>query len=291
MSSVRSASVSLPGGEFAYLEAGGIGAPLVLCLHGFPDHAPTFEPLIEGLARVGYRAVAPWMRGYAPTTTDGPFDVERLADDVRELAEALAPGRPITAIGHDWGAVAIYRAAVRFPELFASAVTMAVPHPAVFLRALLRNPRQLRRSWYMFFFQLPALPELALARGLAERLWRSWSPGFELGESERRRLMDCLTRSGAAPIEYYRAMFRIGPNLSRRIRELEASIEVPTLYLHGDRDRCIGVEATRGQMHYFSGPFEQELLAQAGHFLQLEVPERVLESALRWLKVHPPPAR
>src|SRR5262249_34541313 len=111
-----------------------------------------------------------------------------------------------------------------------------------------------------------------------------------LDEAQMRRVRDCVIRSGSAPLEYYRAMFRIGPNLSRRLRELTASIEVPTLYLHGERDGCIGAETVQGQQSFFSAPFDQEFFANAGHFLHLEAPQPVIAATLHWLRLYPPHA-
>src|SRR5688500_15229638 len=120
-------TVSLPGGSFSYLAAGDERAPLVLCLHGFPDHPRSFVPLMNELAQAGYRAVAPWMRGYHPSAPAGPYHLDRLASDAIELADALAPGAPAALIGHDWGAGAAYLACARTPARFSCAVTLAVP--------------------------------------------------------------------------------------------------------------------------------------------------------------------
>jgi pimeloyl-ACP methyl ester carboxylesterase len=93
-------------GPFAALAAGPPDGELVLCLHGFPDHAPSFEALLEELSQAGRRAVAPWMRGYAPSTLEGPFDLTQLASDALAIAESLSPKRPVSLVGHDWGALA-----------------------------------------------------------------------------------------------------------------------------------------------------------------------------------------
>ena len=282
--------VRVPGGRFQYLAAGAPNAPLVLCLHGFPDHPPSFGPLMARLVEAGYRVVAPWMRGYSPSVDRGPYHVDRLALDVLELAQALSPHRPVYAVGHDWGAAALYRAMADTPARFAAAATMAVPHLRVFLRNLRRQPGQLRRSWYMLFFQLPMLPERAVQRrrlALVDRLWRTWSPGYELPAEARAALHACLGASMPAPLAYYRALLQPPREALARLRASERPITVPLLYLHGMRDGCIAPSATLGQERCFAGPFEWVRVAGAGHFLHLEAPDLVAGYIVDWLQGFP----
>jgi pimeloyl-ACP methyl ester carboxylesterase len=144
------------GVHFAYLDAG--QGPLVLCLHGFPDTAWSFVPLLERLAAAGYRTVAPFMRGYPPSgpAPDGDYRVITLGRDALALIEALGAHRAVL-VGHDWGAAATYIAAALAPERVDRMVTAAVPHLRRFL--LWPNLRQLKRSRYMGFFQLRGIPE------------------------------------------------------------------------------------------------------------------------------------
>ena len=194
--------VDTPQGRFGFVQAGEPDAPLVLCAHGFPDHAPSFEPLLRRLAEAGYRAVAPWMRGYAPSVAGGPYHADQLGADLVAIADALGGDERTVLVGHDWGAVGTYAALQLAPERFRRAVTMAVPHPATFLGQVPRRPRQLLRSWYMIFFQLPAIPERAVARGgygLIRRLWRDWSPGYALPDDQWEALRACLVLGHADP--------------------------------------------------------------------------------------------
>jgi pimeloyl-ACP methyl ester carboxylesterase len=133
----RADVVSLPGGDFHYLRVDPAeprpDAPLVLCLHGFPDHAEGLAPLMLDLAAHGYACVAPWMRGYAPSVREGPYDVDRLARDVLELADALSPDRPVAIVGHDWGAAATYAACALAPTRIAAATTIAAGSPDAYV--------------------------------------------------------------------------------------------------------------------------------------------------------------
>ena len=292
---METAFVDTAAGRFAYVERGPASGGLVLCLHGFPDHPESFAPLLERLAAAGHRAVAPWMRGYAPSVLDGPYGADRLADDAVAIGRALQGGQGgqggrFALIGHDWGAVAAWVACARSPDDLACAVTMAVPHPLAFMRHVVRRPGQLRRSWYMGFFQLRGVAERIAARGdfaLVDRLWRAWSPGFVLDDGARRRLHECLAASMPAPLEYYRALPRSAA-LMRWLRGPEGRIGVPVLHLHGERDGCIDPAATRGQRAHIDGPFECELIAGAGHFLHLEDPDQVARRVLHWLGMYRP---
>lgn len=289
--SIEVETLELPGGTFEALHARGPnGAARVLVLHGFPDHPPTFRPLMEALAGAGFDVTAPWMRGYAPSVRAGPYDIERLAHDLLELADAVSPDHPVFVIGHDWGAIATYVASALDPDRIRAAVTLAVPHPFAAARAML-HPAQLRRSWYALYFQLPVADERVAADDFAyvDRLWRDWSPGCELPAALRGELHRCLKTSWPAPLEHYRALVR--PPLaawhrSRPGAPLRNPITVPTMQIQGTRDGCLPPSACRGQERWFQGPFRAELIVDAGHFLQVEATEAVADLALEWFTEH-----
>lgn len=273
---VQRQSVSI-GGERFEVHASGEG-PLVLCLHGFPDLPATWAPVMERLAARGYRCAAPYLRGHAPSTIEGPFDVDQLGDDAIAIARALSPERPAFVLGHDWGALAAYSAIARAPELFRAAVTVSVPHPATLPASYLRHPKQLARSWYIGFFQLPRLPERALAGDLVERLWRAWSPGYEAPREHLDSVARMLEESEYAPLSAYRSL----PRSYARCVPRWPRIRVPTLYLHGTEDGCIAPALARGQERAFDAPHRAELVS-AGHFAPLEAPDRVAELVLNWI--------
>lgn len=273
--------------EVAYLEDGPADGPLALCLHGFPDHAPSWTALLGELADAGFHAVAPWMRGYAPTAVpgDGLYQPAALALDALALADALAPpDRSAVLVGHDWGAIAAYAAVVHRPERFGRLVVMSVPHRASLGARLLTSPAQLKRSWYMFFFQLP-LAAMGVSFddfAVIEQLWRDWSPGFEPPAEHLRAIKDTLGSPGSldAALGYYRHLWDTTRHDSR-LAAVEAAgsgwVPVPSLYLHGADDGCIGADLVVPDelKPLFPAGLEVEIYDRLGHFLHLEDPARV----------------
>jgi pimeloyl-ACP methyl ester carboxylesterase len=288
---LRQGRVSANGLEFATLEAGSADAPLALCLHGFPDTAHTWRHLLPVLASVGYHAVAPFMRGYAPTAipADGRYQTALLARDAVALIEALGAKRA-AVIGHDWGAIAAHGAAILAPERVRKLVTMSVPHRTIGL-ALATSYDQQRRSWYIFFFQSPFADAAVAANDFAflERIWQDWSPSWK-DDKARAEDLDALKRCfrepgvPAAALGYYRAMLdpaKQDPALAAdQVRIATAEIPVETLYLHGSDDGCIGVETTRGMEAGYPRGLRKVIVEGAGHFLHLERP-RVVNDAIR----------
>jgi pimeloyl-ACP methyl ester carboxylesterase len=273
--------IATSSGDFAYEAFGPGDGELVMCAHGFPDHPRSFRYLARALAREGRRVIVPWMRGYAPSTRTGPFHLDRIADDLVEIATALSPSRPSILVGHDWGACAAYVALARHPARFRKAVTLAVPHPLAFLRGSMRHPSQLRRSAYMAYFNVPGVSDRGVARddfAFIDRLWRIWSPGLAPDPEAMQELKACLARSMPAPILYYRALPRWRP---RRPGQL-ARITVPTLYLHGADDGCVAAAVAEGQERYFND-FRGAVIPASGHFLHLEAAERIFGEILAWL--------
>ncbi len=275
--------------DFSYLEMG--SGPLVLALHGFPDTPHTFRYQMEALAEAGYRVVAPYMRGYFPT--DAPPDVSyepaALAQDALALITALSD-QPVILIGHDWGASAAQRAAVMAPEKIAKLITIAVPYGETWWNALLANPAQQRRSWYMFFFQLPWVEGVVAYNDFAliERLWQDWSPGWNYPPESVEAVKEIFRRPASltAALNYYRHAFHpFTSDLTlQAIRERDNEpITVPTLYFHGERDGGIGVETTAEMEEWFPNGLEKRIIAGTGHFVHQEQPEEVNRLLLAFL--------
>jgi pimeloyl-ACP methyl ester carboxylesterase len=274
--------IDIDGMGFAYLEAG--SGPLALCLHGFPDSAWTWRHLLPRLAADGYRAVAPFLRGYAPTDVpdDGLYQPGAIARDANALHAALGGEDDAVLIGHDWGALATYVAAAAAPERWRRVVAAAVPPQAAIAEAFFSYD-QLQRSWYMFFFQSPLADMAVPIDDLAfiDRLWADWSPGYEATE-DLAHVKDCLRDPAnlTAALGYYRATIGSGAR-SPELDALEASAAAgpppqPTLYLHGVDDGCMGIDlADRAASLLTSNGSRMARVDGTGHFLHLEAPDRV----------------
>lgn len=273
----------------SYLSNEAEDAPLVFCLHGFPDIPQTWSLLTEDLRSAGYHVVCPWLPGYAPSSLDGPLDWPSITRRVLELIDELSPSEPVRIVGHDWGAVVTQYALASAPTRFRAAAILAVPHMLAVLENAKEYPSQLRRSSYMGLFQLPFLSDRIVSfRDFAyvERLWRRWSPGFDPGDEYFDELKLCLRSSMPAPLRYYRPLK--DPRVILETRRLleRAPIEVPTIAIHGERDGCIDVRLCEGQEGWFSALFEQMTLADAGHFVHLERPAEVNDAIVRWFGAH-----
>lgn len=274
-------TASAEGIEFGYVAVG--SGPLALCLHGFPDTAHTWRHLLPVLAERGYRAVAPFMRGYAPTGVpdSGVFQTGALAHDANALHDALGGDGDAVIIGHDWGAMATYGAAGDEPDRWRRVVGMAVPPGPVVATAFLGNLDQLQRSWYMFVLLHPLADLIVPANDFAfiERLWAQWSPGYDASvdvANVRESLADPANLLAA--IGYYRATLGDGPRENRYEAAQNATAAVPTqptLYIHGRDDGCIGAELLDGADGFYPEHVVTTIVDDAGHFLHLEQPDIV----------------
>lgn len=287
---VEPRTVHANGVSFACLEEGPADGPLALCLHGFPDTAHTFRHLLPALAGAGFHAVAPFMRGYAPTAVpaDGRYQVGALVRDAVALHEALGGGADAVLVGHDWGAMATYGALAHRPDRFRRAAAMAVP-PLLAVGEQFFRYDQLRRSWYTFFFQLP-MAEAAVPADdyrFIERLWADWSPGYD-GAWDVARVKEALDAPERllAAIGYYRALYddrHHDPALSAEQTASLQPVPQPTLYLHGDHDGAFGLECIGDPLQFLGAGSRVGVVAGAGHFLHLERPDEVDRQVLEFL--------
>ena len=273
-----------------FVEAGaggdGVDRPLVVLLHGFPEFWYSWRHQIPALAAAGFRVVAPDLRGY--NLSGKPRGVERyridlLALDVERLIRRCGAARAVVA-GNDWGGAVAWTFAMRYPQMVERLVVANAPHPARFFRAL-RTARQLRKSWYMFFFQLPWLPEAWLRAGHYAALRQSFRsaeirPGaFTAADVDR--YVEAIARPGAltAAINYYRALFRQNP---RRVQASLRRIEAPVLVIWGERDRYLGAELAEPEGEWVPNA-RVERLPRASHWVQLDEPERFNSLLLEFL--------
>lgn len=274
-------TLDVNGVELSYLERG--TGPLVLCLHGFPDTAYSFEAMMELLAGNGYRAVAPFLRGYYPSAlaADNDYSIPTVARDVLALIDALGDGKA-SVIGHDWGGFAAYTAANIAPEKVDKLVVLAVPHmhKSVFSWA------QLKKSWYVMFFQLPWLPERRVAADnfeFIDQLYRDWSPNWSESEFNLAPVKQALGIAGGltAALSYYRTLIRGSNAQDREVMGQQTS--VPALWIVGEADGSIGADQFEGIESAFTGSFEILSVPSAGHFVHREAPEIVHNKLLAFL--------
>ena len=290
--------------EHRYVETNGIrlhcavdgDGPLVVLLHGFPECWYSWRHQLAALAP-RFRVVAPDLRGY--NESDKPsgiaaYDLQELVADVDGLVRAFGE-REAVIVGHDWGGALAWSFAMEHPEATRRLVVMNCPHPAIFGEHLRHNRRQLARSWYMFFFQIPWLPETLLglggARAVGKAIQRSAVRQDAITEDDLQHLRDAASRPGAlrSAINYYRAVFRssqsqaMWPGWLRRfvhgehppsgLRERPEDwpkVRAPTLVIWGEGDVALGKELTLGMEALVAAPLDIKYIPLCGHWVQQE---------------------
>lgn len=267
-----------------YVERG--EGPLVVLLHGFPQYWGAWRPQIPALAAAGFRVVAPDLRGYnlsdRPTSVHA-YDIDRLARDVVVLVERLGASRA-HVVGHDWGGAIAWRLAARHPERVHRLAILNSPHPGAY-RRVVRRTNQLLRSWYVFAFQVPWLPERALAAFdhalLARTLRRSTARPGAFSEAEIARHKAAWRRPGAlaATVNYYRALFHRPPDAVRG----HARIAAPTLLLWAMDDHYLHPALSEGLERWVPN-LRVVRLEHASHWLMVDEPERVSAELIGFFK-------
>jgi pimeloyl-ACP methyl ester carboxylesterase len=267
-----------------YVEGG--QGPLIVLLHGFPEFWYCWRRQLPALAAAGFRVVAPDLRGY--NLSDKPagvasYRLDLLCQDVVGLIRHIGAARAVV-VGHDWGGGIAWETALRHPALVEKLVILNAPHPEAFFREL-KTFEQLRRSWYMFLFQLPWLPEWKISRrnfAAFDQLFRADPVRPDAyTDMDIQLTKEAFAQPGAltAAINYYRAAFR------SRLRGRETRnprTEIPTLLIWGERDRYLGIRLTEGLERWVPN-LRIERLPDASHWVQNDAPERVNELLLEFL--------
>jgi pimeloyl-ACP methyl ester carboxylesterase len=277
--------IFMPTGEHKFVQANGIqihyvtqgeGTPVIL-LHGFPEFWIAWRHQIPALAK-HFQVIVPDLRGYGQTERPSKvadYNISLLAADIECLIKALG-FENAHIIGHDWGGAIAWNLALQYPEVVDRLVVLNSPHPVIFSKALRSNFRQILKSWYIFFFQLPHIPELIfrmntqnMIRGL---LRNSTIQKDTFSDTDIEHYVKALNEPGAmtAALNYYRAAFRKRNSITR-VKKIDA----PTLLIWGEKDIALGKELTYDMESLFTGPFSIEYILNCGHFVNEEQPELV----------------
>lgn len=282
VSELRHEYVEVNGIRMHYVTAG--QGPLVLMLHGFPEFWYAWRKQIPALAE-HFTVVAPDQRGY--NETDKPawgYEVDVLVADALGLIEALGHERAML-VGHDWGGAVAWATAIAHPQRVERLAILNTPHPKVFARHLRDNRAQMRRSWYMGFFLLPALPELAFRANdyaLVERIFRDVTPPGTFSDEEIAAYKDALSKPGAmtAALNWYRTAGRRGTG--GLYAGPERRCEVPTLLIWGENDIALGAEMV-DDIPEFVTDLTVRRLPGVSHWVQHEAPDEVNRYLLEFL--------
>jgi pimeloyl-ACP methyl ester carboxylesterase len=273
------------GGVRLHYVTAGEGEKLIILLHGFPEFWYSWRNQIPALSET-YTVVAPDLRGYNLSDKPenvGDYEIGKITDDVLGLIRHF--GREQAAIvGHDWGATVAWRLAQKHPESIWKLCAMQVPPVSVWRKN--QTLRQFLASWYMFFFQLPFLPELLLSANDYDALEKSLRktsarPDIftdEVIEEYRKSWRE--TEKMTAPLNYYRA------NILKRFfgkQSIDEKIQVPTLFIYGEKDHAILPETVRGVSEAVEAPFSEFRLPDAAHWVQQEAANDVNEVLLDFL--------
>jgi epoxide hydrolase 4 len=267
--------------------AGPSDGPVVILLHGFPEFWYSWHKQIGPLASAGFRIIVPDQRGYNKSSKPRGasfYALSELTSDVLAIADQLGQERIFLA-GHDWGAAVAWSVALLHPTRVAKLAILNVPHPSVMRRYLKSNSRQLRRSWYMFFFQLPFLPEAAFSAfnfrlGVRSLVHSSRPNTFSDKDLAQYRAAWSQPGTLTAMMNWYRAAFRY------RSKFPDSTVHVPTRILWGERDAFLLSEMAHDSLR-FCDSAELYTFANASHWLQHEEPARVSELLIDFFRARP----
>lgn len=265
------------------VQEGAEGAPLVVLLHGFPEMWYSWRWQIKALAAAGFRVAAPDLRGYNLTERRSPYDPFTLTKDVINLIRALGYEQA-HVVGHDWGGLIAWLVGAFYPEVVNKLTVLNCPHPSVVSEVLRRLFfKQIGRSWYTLFFQLPHLPERTLTqnnfRALAGSLKRGTPNGISKAELNVFREAWAQEGSLSAGLNYYRELFRHLRAVLRR----DLTIRVPMRLIWGEPDFALTKETAEWSRRYVQGGLQIDYIPNSGHFVQQDQPERVNELLIAWL--------
>jgi epoxide hydrolase 4 len=272
----------------------GQGDSLALCLHGFPEHALSWREQLPVLAQLGYRAWAPNQRGYGRSSRPqkvADYAIENLVADVAGLIDASRAKRTVL-IGHDWGAVVAWAFAARQVRELEALIIMNVPHPRCYFHRLFRSA-QFFKSWYIYWFQLPWLPEWLLTRNRARAVSGMVLKTSTNREKFPRDLLDVFQQNARGPgavtamLNWYRAAFRSGGGLRQR-RKGFPMIDTRTLMIWGEEDAALD-KSTTYDTHRYVSDLTLRYLPGVSHWVQQDATEAVNDMMACFLMGKPVP--
>ncbi len=288
MTTINHGYAEVNGIRLHYAETGG-GENLVILLHGFPEFWYSWKKQLDVLSS-GFHAVAPDMRGY--NLSDKPsriedYTIDKLAADVIGLMDHFGAAKA-AVVGHDWGAGVAWAVAQKYPERVSKLVVLQVPLLSTWRANL--SFKQVRRSWYMFFFQLPRIPEWVIRRGNLEALNKTFQERVgrkgSFTDEEVELYKEAARQPGAltGAINYYRAnVFERFFKKSESSGERGYRVQVPTLFIYGEQDFAILPETVKGLDKYIDAEYRELRIPDSGHWVQNEAPDEVNAALLDFL--------
>jgi pimeloyl-ACP methyl ester carboxylesterase len=267
---------------FDVRDAGPADGPVVVLLHGFPQHNDSWDAVIGRLTAQGYRCLAPNQRGYSPGARPPrrrDYRIPELVGDLGALIDASG-AQQVHLVGHDWGAAVAWAAAAEMPERLKTVSPVSVPHPAAFIKSF-ANSRQGLASWYMYFFQLPRVPEWSMkwrnGAAMSKLLQQAGqTPAAAARDAQAMREPGALT----AAINWYRAMPLSNP------RAINQKVSVPTLYVWSDGDTALMPKSAHNTARYVDGEYRFEILPGVSHWIPDEQPDQLADLLLEWFAAH-----
>jgi pimeloyl-ACP methyl ester carboxylesterase len=268
---------------FDVKDVGPPDGPVVVLLHGFPQHNDSWDAVIARLSAQGFRCLAPNQRGYSPGARPPrrrDYKTTELIADIGALIDASGADK-VHVVGHDWGAAVALGVASEYPDRLATVSPVSVPHPAAFLKSMPTSKQGLA-SWYMYVFQLPWLPEFLLTRNggtMSTKSLQRIGQTREAAERDTRAMLE--PGAMTAGLNWYRAM----PLTD--LRKAAGKITVPTMYVWSDNDAALLPKAAYETERYVAADYRFEVMPGVSHWIPEEKADELSDLLLEWFAAHP----